>query len=342
VRDRIAAGIKPVEQASQRMLPFAVGGMYATIALILSAFGPDGVGIAWFRCIVFTFAIATLTLRFAHRRAAAPTTADDIKASQGWRAFMRRAGGFLRAPGVILIAAIMLCTVVTLAANIINDLSSGYDKRQSIVTDVLYAPDLGTVTFAQGMLVAARSSDNSGSGESGTSGNSANSVSRRLWNGRKGSISVMGTGFYMDVNVAGLKLVPFLLVVVIGFATVLIAGLYTGFRLVRNSGIIASRNDALVAGSLTGPVWAGYFLLASLVIIDRADYPAFSNSATTVLADGIELFFLPLVIGAVLGAAGGLIAWRAGNVPATLPADAGCLTCSLPGAAHPGLRLRRA
>lgn len=95
----------------------------------------------------------------------------------------------------------------------------------------------------------------------------------------------------------------FVVLLVTSLAAVIVGGLFSGFAIARRVRP-RSRNDHALFGALTGPVWALLLLLAHFVVLSR--YAEGDDTLTTL--DGVQLFFQSLLVGALLGALGGLLA----------------------------------
>ena len=299
----IATLVTPVEDATElRNAPWIFAAILALANLILGLFGPDDVHAAWFQCLLFTsgigFVVATWRLG----------TGSPLSPEGTISVWLHRVREVLISPVTVLIAMIAVATVITLVANIVQILTEEDDKRAALTYNVTSAIDNGWATVAQGMLVSATAGY----------GDDEDETSVRLWNQHDDEQVGGSSGFFglSSAHVGGLDVPAFLLTLIAGFGTVILGGLYAGFRTVRESSITVQR-DAAIAGALVGPAWALATIVLSLAVTDRISS---SDGLHLTLVDGVEVFFFSLLIGSALGAIGGVLATSQGAGATPAPA----------------------
>lgn len=91
--------------------------------------------------------------------------------------------------------------------------------------------------------------------------------------------------------------------IVASLLVVIVGGLFSGFAVAR-AVQPRSRNDHALFGAVTGLVWAVAMLLAHFLVLSRLEF----DDDTYTTFDGAELVLLSLLVGALLGALGGLLA----------------------------------
>ena len=104
--------------------------------------------------------------------------------------------------------------------------------------------------------------------------------------------------------------------VIVLIALPLLLALYAGFAAAGAAGAIGSPSRSAAWGALVGPVWAILMVILDVLATKSLEQEALGRSQQLNLfgsADGGSTFLLFLLIGAVLGALGGLLAGSSGS-----------------------------
>lgn len=301
---------------TERLGVWAFAGTYAIANLILGAFGPDDTGIHVILGILFSIAIAAGGYVLAGRydlldrdaRTPAPTS-ERTPDRPTWRRFA--------IPTLVLAGMIAIASTATLVANVIESTTDDdIDTRPRVTFDAVHLVDQGWTTVAYGLLGAtqARVDD----------GDDIESRDSRIWDLRDDDvIDTAGSNLQVGTLAAGgLNVASFIIVLIAGFGTVLLGGLYAGFRVARDTARTSDMRTAALSGAVVGPVWALLTIVLSLIVTDRTSLDAGSIEASFTTVAGIEIFFLALVGGTILGAVGGLLAANAAATSTTPTAAA--------------------
>lgn len=282
---------------------------FAILNLILGAFGPDRAGVEWFSCLVISLGIAAGVAWWELRGRTAP--AEPRRAAASWPA---RIAAALREPARVLAAMVLVASLIVLVANIVQTLSHDGDRRPLLVNHVVNSIDNGWQAVGYGMLGSARTDIDDRRSDEGD-GDKGGHDGVRIWDLRDDN-EVEG-GSLEDGLAAGaignLDVAPYLLMLVAGFGTVLIGGLYAGFRMVRAAGRPFEMRDATITGALVGPAWAIFTIPLSWFVTNRFAFEGggYAGDYSFTTMSGFEVFFLALLLGGVLGALGGMVAANA-------------------------------
>lgn len=279
--------------------------------LILAAFGPEGTGVQAFMVIVLPLVIAyacyTVVTRMASRRTLATSgTAARIEPS-GARGWMRIAA----TPAIILGMMVAFAAALTLIVNVVQVTTSDQDvdTRAALTWDVTRVIDQGWTTVNYGWL--GRSTVSDGDETSST----------HVWDLQSDeTASIDGSSLGLNVGTlarADLSTAAFVLLLIAAFGTVVLGGIYAGFRTAHRASAGTSTSSALMSGALTGPVWFVMSIIASLVVTDRAHFDSGAFEGGFSMAAGLDGAFLALAAGTILGAVGGLLAAHAASSIAT-------------------------
>lgn len=305
---------------------------YAIANLVVGAFGPDDTGIHALLGLLLPLAIAWLGYRLAARVApldpAAPDGAVDAAAAAATTTATsrRRSWDVVRIPLVVLAAMIVIASAAALVANVIEvTTDDDIDVRPTLTFDVVHLLDQGWTTVAYGMFgrtVAETSDDRDDDrDERGDRDREdrEDDRERRIWDLREDTFRSGGTDDVGDVGTLPserLNAASYVIVLLAGFGTVLLGGLYAGFRVVRDTRRGTDVVRAALTGAIVGPVWALATVVLSLVVTDRLSFESGPIEAVFTTVDGVEIFFLSLLVGAALGAIGGLLAANANTARA--------------------------
>lgn len=258
-----------------RAFPFALA--YGVLAFVWSLFGADDWHGSRVLALVYGVVIALIGARIAERWIAphadvvAAGEADDARTDSRLARALRTGTRVLCL--VVLAGAIAWFIGLTVGTFQTQDEGEG----STIAANVLEFVEGGFNALGFGVLAETTSGE--------LPGNDAESL--RIWQ--------------LD------ELLPtatFALLLVAALATSIIGGLFSGFAIAREARP-RSRNDHALFGALTGGIWAAAMLIAQFVILDRFGD---GDGETISTFDGVETFFLALLVGGVLGALGGLLA----------------------------------
>lgn len=287
---------------------------YAVLNLILGAFGPDEIGIAFVLGLLITFSIAALgagvpwLVARSHIGNLRRTFLTDPPAPQRDAGMLRRAWYAISIPTMTFAAMVVAASVLTLVANVVQHATADEGRRPAITRDVTNMLDEGWTTVGYGVL-ASTSTDLETDNDSIFDDNDIETqASVRAWDLRGDDTSASQLSPVAGLGAGGLDIVPFLIVLIAAFGSVVLGGLYAGYRVARATGSTGSQQKAALAGAIVGPTWAAIAFVMTLVVTDRWSVDSNAIEGGFTKLDGVEVFFFTLLIGAVLGAVGGLVA----------------------------------
>ncbi|MCW2925986.1 MAG: hypothetical protein JWM98_3390 [Thermoleophilia bacterium] len=259
-----------------RNAPFAAA--YAVLLFIWSLFSAQEWNGSHLRSLVYGAAFALLgavvhdRLLAADDSAATSTTAARPVGAAATASRPRRA---LRTAARVFVLTLAVASLGGLVVHTIEAVHDDHDDRTgtTVADGVLQVVEGGFAELGFGVLAEANTSTRDDDGV-------------RVWD-THGELSTAG----------------FIVALVTAFGAVIVGGLYSGFAVARTVHP-RSRNDHALYGAVTGVVWSLAMFVAQFFVLTRLG----DDDTTYTEFDGVEMCFLALLVGGVLGALGGLLA----------------------------------